>query len=256
MNLAYAGAMGVALATGLIVSRRFPTEAPLRRGERIGLAIGALCGAMFTARLPFVLGAARDWTQADWFAPSGKTIVLGLVGGYLGVEVAKWALHIRTKTGDSFAVPVAASIAVGRLACFVGGCCYGTATILPWGVDFGDGVRRHPAQLYEAAFHFAAALILWRLYRRGALRRQLIKLYILAYLAYRFVSEEWRPEPEMWLGWTGYQWAAVVLAPLFAGLWWLDSRRAAAETNDTTSSTSGTRPKPILPSQPRVRRLS
>ena len=90
--------------------------------------------------------------------------------------------------GDSFAVPVAASVAVGRLACFVGCCCYGAPTILPWGVDFGDGLRRHPTQLYEAAFHLSMAVVLVVLARRGLFRIQLIKLYILTYLAYRFLT--------------------------------------------------------------------
>ena len=49
----------------------------------------------------------------------------GIVGGYFGVELAKWTLDVRIKTGDTFAVPVAVGVAIGRVACFVGGCCYG-----------------------------------------------------------------------------------------------------------------------------------
>jgi hypothetical protein len=51
----------------------------------------------------------------------------------------------------------------------------------------------------------------------------LIKLYIIAYLCYRFFSEFIRPEPEIWLGLTAYQWAAVALIPLFACLWIRDA---------------------------------
>ena len=42
---------------------------------------------------------------------AGRT---GLVGGYAGVVLAKWALDVHTPTGDSFVVPVAATIAVVR----------------------------------------------------------------------------------------------------------------------------------------------
>jgi hypothetical protein len=127
-----------AIATGLFVSRRTQRTLPMEDWQRIGVAVGAFVGAMLGAKLPFVLS---DWQELlngrAWFA-DGKTILTGLAGGYLGVVVAKWSLGIHTRTGDSFAVPVAASVAVGRLGCFVAGCCYGTPTSLPWGVVFAQ----------------------------------------------------------------------------------------------------------------------
>jgi phosphatidylglycerol:prolipoprotein diacylglycerol transferase len=130
-------------------------------------------------------------------------------------------LGVRVKTGDSFAVPVALAVAIGRLACFTAGCCHGTPTRLPWGVTFPqiDNVPRHPTQLYESLFHFAMAAILYKLQIRGLLRGQLIKLYILSYLAFRFATEFIRPEARLWGGLTGYQWATLALAPLFIWLW-------------------------------------
>lgn len=226
MNWTYAGMMALAVATGMVLSRFTQIRLGLGWWERLGIGLGAFCGAMIGAKLPFVLA---DWrgmlSGAAWFS-DGKTIMCGLVGGYFGVEIAKWALEIRVKTGDSFAVPVAAAVAVGRLACYVGGCCFGTATSLPWGVVFPavDAQPRHPTQLYEFAFHASmAGLLLW-FQRRGWFRGQLIKLYLMSYLVYRFLTEFIRPEPELWLGLTGYQWAALALLPLFAWLWVRDRR--------------------------------
>lgn len=222
MNWSYPAFMAAAVATGVWVSRHTQRRLSLSRRERLGIGLGAFCGGMIGAKLPFVL---LDWqgllSGAAWFE-NGKTLVLGLVGGYFGVEVAKWAMRIRVKTGDGFAAPVAAAIAVGRLACFSAGCCYGTATALPWGVDFGDGIRRHPTQLYEFAFHATCAVVLLRLQARGLLRGQLIKLYILAYLCYRFATEFIRPEPMLWLELSVYQWAALALVPVFVFLWLSD----------------------------------
>jgi phosphatidylglycerol:prolipoprotein diacylglycerol transferase len=221
--------MLLAIAVGVLISRWTQDKLPLSAVERLGIGLGAFCGAFIGARLPFVFG---NWdglrSGAAWFG-DGKTIVAGIVGGYFGVELAKWGLQIRVKTGDSFAVPVAAAVAIGRLACFSAGCCYGTPTSLPWGVVFrtADAQPRHPTQLYEASFHLAAAVILYVLWRRGLLRGQLIKLYIIAYLVYRFFSEFIRPEPEIWLGLTAYQWAALALIPLFAWLWRRDARAIA-----------------------------
>ena len=61
---------------------------------------------------------------------------------------------ITHSTGAYFAPSLAIGIAIGRIGCFLSGLedyTYGTPTTLPWGYDFGDGVLRHPVQLYEAA---------------------------------------------------------------------------------------------------------
>ncbi len=243
----YALIMLAAVATCSLLLRRSQEKLPLAWWEKWGLGLGAFCGAMIGAKLPFVLS---DWqgmlSGAAWLA-HGKTILCGLVGGYLGVELAKWTLDIRTKTGDTFAAPVALAVGIGRLGCFRAGCCYGTPTTLPWGVTFptawdDPAAPRHPTQLYEAAFHVSmAALVAW-LGRRGLFRGQLVKLYILAYLAYRFVTEMLRPEARVWLGLTGYQAAALALAPLFVWLWLRDRRLMRTEEpkqNEETCKATG-----------------
>jgi phosphatidylglycerol---prolipoprotein diacylglyceryl transferase len=231
MSVAYTVIMTIAIGTAWLLSRRRQTSLPLSRGQRLGIALGAFCGAMIAAKLPFVFS---DWQRlasgAAWL-DNGKTIVFGLVGGYFGVELAKWVLDVRVKTGDSFAVPVAVAIAIGRLACFVGGCCYGTHTSLPWGVDFGDGPR-HPTQLYESAFHLCVAAVLLWMESRGLCQGQRIKLYIMAYLVYRFLSEFIRPEPQLWLSLTGYQWACLAWLPVFAVLWLHDQRSGLHKPRD------------------------
>ena len=113
--------MLASIAVAVILSRRGQTALGLSRRERAGIALGAFCGAMIGAKLPFLLSDWEGLSSGRAWLENGKTIVFGMVGGYFGVELAKAILHIRVKTGDSFAVPVAAAVAVGRLACFVGG---------------------------------------------------------------------------------------------------------------------------------------
>src|SRR6478672_11509801 len=195
----YALIMVLAIASGVMAAHFTQGALPLSRREKSWIGLGAFCGAMIGAKLPFVLadwdGMLSGWA---WFS-NGKTILCGLVGGYFGVEIAKWLLSVRVKTGDSFAVPVAIAVGIGRLGCFHAGCCYGTPTDLPWGVVFPtvDELPRHPTQLYESAFHLSMAAVLFALQRRGLFRGQLIKLYILSYLIYRFVTEIIRPEARL-----------------------------------------------------------
>jgi phosphatidylglycerol:prolipoprotein diacylglycerol transferase len=232
----YAYIMAASICAGILVARYTQVTLPISTREKLGIGIGAFCGAMIGAKLPFVLadwdGLVSGWA---WFS-NGKTILCGLVGGYFGVELAKWLLGVRIKTGDSFAVPVAVAVGIGRLGCFHAGCCYGTPTDLPWGVVFPnvDGLARHPTQLYESAFHLSMASVLFALQRRGLFRGQLIKLYILSYLVYRFLTEMIRPEARLAVGLTGYQWASLVLIALFAWLWMKDAaaqRQAAIVAN-------------------------
>lgn len=213
--------MALALVTGVLLARRAQGRLPLSGLERIGVLLGGLIGAMVGAKLPFLF---TDWSAflsgVAWFS-DGKTILTGLVGGYLGVEVAKWSLDIRTSTGDSFLVPVATAIGIGRIGCFFGGCCYGLPTSLPWGVVFPavDALPRHPTQVYEAVFHFAAAAIGLALERTNFLKGNRIRVYILIYALYRFVTEWLRPEARLYFGLTGYQLASLLIAALMAWLW-------------------------------------
>jgi uncharacterized radical SAM superfamily Fe-S cluster-containing enzyme len=54
------------------------------------------------------------------------------------------------------------------------------------------------------------------LLRQGVFRGQLVKVYFVSYFVYRFGTEFVRPEPVLWWGLTGYQWAALVLIPFFS----------------------------------------
>jgi phosphatidylglycerol:prolipoprotein diacylglycerol transferase len=227
----YALIMLAAIGTAWILSRWNQQPLPLRPRERWGIAIGAFCGSMIGAKIPYLLADWEGMLSGRAWLTDGKTILFGMVGGYLGVEVAKAVLDVRLKTGDTFAVPVAVGIALGRLACLQAGCCYGLPTSLPWGVSFGDGVPRHPTQLYEFAFHLVAAGGLFWLRSRGLFRGQLIKLYFLAYFAYRFLTEWLRPEPRFWPGLTFYQWSALACGVLFSVLWLHDARQQECGRN-------------------------
>ena len=173
--------------------------------------------------MPFALyDVSGIWTLQAWLA-DGKTITTALIGAYLSVELCKWFLGIRMKTGDRYALPLAGALAVGRLGCFFNGCCFGTPSQLPWAVDFGDGAV-HPTQLYEVLFHATCALVLWQLPDYDWLKNQRLKLYLLAYCLYRFLTEWIRPEPTIALGLTFYQWAVLLFAIGLIIQWWYDAK--------------------------------
>src|SRR6266700_4169428 len=142
----------LALLTALAVYRLVPAAAPgvpdepwqVHRLYIVAASLGATAGA-------YLAGTANLWlTGVDGL---GRSIEGALAGAILAIEVLKWRTGVEGSTGLRFVAPLAAAIVVGRLGCFYAGLddmTYGTPTTMPWGVDFGDGVPRHPVQLYEA----------------------------------------------------------------------------------------------------------
>ncbi len=141
----------------------------------------------------------------------GKSIIGGLLGGLLAVEGIKRLLHIRQPTGDLFAIPLAVGIAVGRIGCFLTGLAdqtHGLPTSLPWGVDFGDGVHRHPTQLYEIVFLIGLAMWLRRRMGQPHEPGDSFKRFMIAYMSFRFAVEFLKPGVSM-AGLAALQWLCL-----------------------------------------------
>jgi prolipoprotein diacylglyceryltransferase len=172
-------------------------------------AIGALLGSRILGLLEQL--SPSQITLRILFTPGGKTIVGGLLGGWIGVELTKRFAHIRSRTGDLFALPLCLGIAIGRIGCFLAGLAddtYGTPTSLPWGVDFGDGIPRHPTQLYEILFLAALAFALHRYNQRPHPEGATFRLFLAAYLTWRLLIDFIKPQP-LHYGLNLIQWTCV-----------------------------------------------
>jgi phosphatidylglycerol---prolipoprotein diacylglyceryl transferase len=183
-------------------------------------AVGALVGSRLLGLVEQAPRMGLHWSEV--LQPGGKTIVGGLLGGWITVEVVKKGVGVRSRTGDLFAVPLCVGIAIGRLGCFFAGLAddtYGVATTLPWGVDFGDGVRRHPTQLYEFLFLVGLAWVLWRWKQRPHVEGQVFRGFMGAYLGWRLGIDFLKPQPLV-DGMNLIQWACVAgLVGLAVGEW-------------------------------------
>ena len=172
----------------------------------IWIAAAAIAGAALGAKLGYwiedPLNAFADFP--DWRRlVEGKTIVGALLGGLAGVEIAKRAIGATGSSGDAFAFPLMLGIAIGRVGCFLSGLAdhtYGNPTALPWGVDFGDGVPRHPTQLYEIVFLAALAAVMYVRRARFTVAGDRFRLFLAAYLAFRLVVDAIKPVPYAYFG--------------------------------------------------------
>jgi phosphatidylglycerol---prolipoprotein diacylglyceryl transferase len=157
----------------------------------------------------------------------GKTIVGALAFGLLSVELMKRYIGLRASTGDLYAIPLALGIAIGRVGCFLTGLAdntYGTPTLLPWAVDFGDSIPRHPTQLYEIAFLLLLIPMLWAVLARtgmgskatgsrglGTQPGDAFKLLMVAYMTFRLLADFIKPYPRLFLGLGAIQWTCVLI---------------------------------------------
>jgi len=195
--------------------------------HRWSLAAAAIAGAVIGSRVLFWLEDPQATFErlADiQHLLGGQTIVGGLIGGWMAVEIQKRRLGIRQPTGDLLAVPIALGTAVGRIGCFLSGLddgTYGTATTLPWGVDMGDGIFRHPTALYETLFLLALVPLLVRLPRRARCGDTFL-LLMASYFAFRLLVDFLKPGVPI-AGLTAIQWAALGGLGWAIWTWW--SRR-------------------------------
>ena len=207
----------------------------------VGCVFGALVGAKLLALTEHVR-LISDQVRAGHYAAliGGKTIVGGLLGGWIGVELAKKAVDIRQSTGDLFVFPLVLGIAIGRIGCFLTGLedgTHGVATSLPWAIDFGDGVPRHPTQLYEIGFLILLGVALaWRPTRRAAAGER-FRLFLLGYLGFRVAVEFIKPVERNLLGLSAIQWASAIGCAVSAvQLWKLRHYRNASELKPEESA--------------------
>lgn len=212
-----------------------------RRGDnvpdetRASVLAGAAAGAMIGTRLLYVL---CDPAHNIHNILGGKTIVGGLLGGVIGVELVKKLLGVRRSTGNLFVEPLIAAMCIGRIGCFLTGPADQTAgnpTSLPWGIAIADGIRRHPVALYEIAFLLALLPLLRRIRRNetagaGPLSREgdTFRIFLAGYLLFRLAVDFLKPDPHpILLGMTAIQWACVGGLLYYLSVLSNDSRHAS-----------------------------
>jgi prolipoprotein diacylglyceryltransferase len=164
--------------------------------------LGCVLGAAIGNKAAHWFHHAENWhllKDSPWLILQGQSIIGGLLGGLIGVEVGKKFAGVTESTGDRFVTPILVGLIIGRIGCFIAGLAddtHGNPTSLPWAVDFGDGIPRHPTQLYDILFATGAWLLLRHF--RPALSREpglQFKLMLAGYLLWRLIIDALKPVP-------------------------------------------------------------
>ena len=125
-------------------------------------------------------------------------------GGLIGVLVGSFIFCKQYnkdfyELADIVVIPTVLGLGIGRIANFINAELYGRATTVPWAVDFGDGIPRHPSQLYESAKNFVIFGVLWTLKDKNLRKGTLFWTFIMLYGTFRFFIEFVR-QPDSQLG--------------------------------------------------------
>ena len=199
-----------------------PQSAGLLSKGSFAVAVGCILGAGIGNKLLFLVEMPQAWTEFGAISLAmGQTIVGGMMGGLIGIEIAKKLVGIRYSTGDLFIVPFCVGLIVGRIGCFLAGLndgTFGVATNLPWGIDFGDGIARHPTQIYDMLWAVVMLVLFYFAYPKLKVVSGLsFKLLFMSYMLWRFIVDGMKPVPyEYWLGLSGIQWACVLALVVYA----------------------------------------
>lgn len=186
--------------------------------KSIAVLLGAMTGAFLGSKLignlenPLLLWASENPFLHFW---TNNTIIGGLAFGLIGVETAKkWVGH-KESTGDLVVFPLILAMTIGRIGCFLTGIyepTYGLPTDSVFGMDLGDGLKRHPVALYEIVFLILQFIILqWikktQSYRSGFL----FQLFMLGYFSFRLLTEFLKPRYEIALGMGTLQLVCIIV---------------------------------------------
>ncbi|MBS1565006.1 MAG: prolipoprotein diacylglyceryl transferase [Bacteroidetes bacterium] len=172
----------------------------IESSSRSWIFVGAIFGALLGSRLVGGLENPEELLHSRSVLLhfyENKTVLGGFLGGLLGVELIKKRIGEKKASGDLFVYPILLALIIGRIGCFTMGvyeATYGTTTSLPWGMNLGDGLRRHPVALYEILF----LVLLW-LFLRFADRKWSLasgarfKIFMMAYALFRFLLDFIKP---------------------------------------------------------------
>jgi len=197
----------------------------------VDLGVFVMAGSVIGSRLMYVATHWSEYSSNPWQAlavwEGGLTFYGGFILGTLTAAVFCRVRRISFWTIADIAAPgFAMGLGLGRIGCFLNGCCFGKPSQLPWAVQFPaygasgltSGCAVHPTQLYEALFGFATFGLLWTMRNKKIFSGSSICLFFLLYGIWRLLSDQFRvyeQSQRWWFGLTNNQWISLAII-LFA----------------------------------------
>jgi prolipoprotein diacylglyceryl transferase len=190
--------------------------APISQEHILSIVICLIVAGLVGARVAYVWQFWGDFQnnlgQIINIREGGLVFYGGLFGGLLALVVYCRVNQLNfLKVMDLVAPAFILGYGVGRIGCFLRGCCFGQECNLPWAMHF-QGVEglRHPAQLYASLTAFLIFFILLMISKRQKYDGQILFWAVILHSFYRFFIEFIRENP-LYAGLSQAQWIALIM---------------------------------------------
>lgn len=188
---------------------------PISDENRLWILLGAMFGALLGSRVIAILEEPESLANLSFsILFQSKTIVGGLLGGLIGVELIKKVIGVRIASGDVYVIPIIVALFIGRIGCFSMGIdepVYGVPTDFFMGMDLGDGLLRHPLALYEMIYMVLLLILFIGIRKRSWANGERFKLFMVLYFLYRFLVEFIKPYHPLFWGLSSIHWSALFI---------------------------------------------
>lgn len=183
------------------------------------LTVVSLTSGLIGSKIYYLLEIWNEFIQnpyGNFFHIGGSGwyggFALGCISIWLTLKIKKLPV---LKTLDIMAPIIPLGQVIGRLGCFLAGCCHGIPSHVSWAVSFPDGlfppsVKVHPTQLYEMVVYLFIFILLWNLRKKAAKNGVKFSLYLILSGLGRFMVEFYRLNPKTPLGLTVPQIIAII----------------------------------------------
>lgn len=236
---------GVLFALGIFVGIAIAAW----RAPQVGVSPDVVWEVGILVVVGTMVGSRAEYVRTHWsmFADDFSTLLAyrdggmvfygGFVTSVVAIIVYGRLRHVNAlAVFDAIAPYVMIGASIGRFGCLAAGCCYGSATDLPWAITFPDGavapalIARHPTQVYESIYALAIGLFLAWVPRSFVGQR--FALLMLLYGTARFGNEFLRGDVRRGFAVEGLLTNGQLTSMFMIGggvfLWWLARKRTIA----------------------------
>ena len=200
----------IGILIGLYLAVKLAQKQKIAPKIILSLSAVVLVGGLLGARLLYYLvwSCGSFW---DFFNPFKGGVAWQ--GCLIGAILASCFYFYRKKLdfwkyADIFAPSVAIGLFFGRIGCFLGGCCHGLPTAVPWAI-IRDGVAIHPTQIYSSLNALMIFGVLSFLNMKKRFNGFIFLLFLMIYSVTRFIIEFFRYEEIYYFSLTPSQWVSI-----------------------------------------------
>lgn len=202
----YGAMMALGILTAMVISMVRGKKREFDIDHLTNIMMYGVLGGIIGAKLLFIITEIpqiiKNPSSIKYMITGGLVVYGAIIGGALTALIYCRRKHISFLDHFDLMVPsIAFAQSMGRIGCFLAGCCYGAETTGPLSVTFKEsliapnGVSLYPTQIFSSIGDFIIGCVLLKFASKTRERGQTSGLYMILYSIGRFIIEFLRSDP-------------------------------------------------------------